>query len=58
MVVGTDSVHMKEYSHVNENLAEKANCQNSDQTAIYSGMVHDSCKINNITSTDDATRQC
>ncbi|XP_011351884.1 uncharacterized protein LOC105287796 isoform X2 [Ooceraea biroi] len=30
MVVGTDSVHMKEYSHVNEELAEKTNCPDSD----------------------------
>lgn len=38
MVVGTDSVHMKEYSHVHQTLAE--NCQ--DDNIIYSsGMFHD-----------------
>jgi len=37
MVVGTDSVHMKEYSHVHQKLAE--NFQNSD--IIYlPGMFH------------------
>lgn len=44
MVVGTDSVHMKEYSHVNQKLAE--NCQ--DSNIVYSpGMFHN--LIHNIT---------
>lgn len=30
MVVGSDSVHMKEYSSVNQKLAENTNCQDSD----------------------------
>lgn len=30
MVVGTDSVHTKEYSHVNQKLSENTNCQDSN----------------------------
>lgn len=39
MVVGTDSVHMKEYSHFHQKLAE--NCQ--DSNIVYSpGMFYNS----------------
>lgn len=37
MVVGSDSVHMKEYSSINQKLAENTNCQDSD-TLYSSGM--------------------
>lgn len=40
MVVGTDSVHTKEYSHVNQKLAENTNHQDSDLCS--SGIVYDS----------------
>lgn len=39
MVVGTDSVHTKEYSHVNQTLAENTNYQDSDLCS--SGIFYD-----------------
>jgi len=44
MVVGTDSVHMKEYSHVHQKLAE--NCQ--DSNICSPGMFYNFIKFHNL----------